>query len=317
MREKTTGTIMANWKDHYSKLFSKQSLHMQHTLHKSELFTDAGLAKLLDSLDMKYYHINTRCAGPDGHKRRREGDTGGLSGKDLMKAVKKGDIWINVQFPERNDPRYQDLLDQMYEEFETRVEGLKTYKRGLTLLISSPNMVVPYHADVPGQMLWQIRGKKKVFVYPNTDPLLNQTSTEKLVMGEFHEVDVKYQDYFDDYATTYDLEPGYMLHWPLNFPHRVDNYDSLNVSLTTEHYTDAVRDNYVLNFANGYLRKLGFKNLQVNKYGIVKWMKYGVAAAIRYSGIGAKNRKPFTIDFSVDLNAPNCVRDIEPYDFKK
>lgn len=317
MRDKTTGTIMANWKDHFAQLFGNQELHLQHTLHKSELFTDENLAKVLDELDQKYYHINTRATGPDGHKRRREGDDGGLSGKDLLKAIKKGDIWINIHMPPERHPKFGEMMNQMYDEFEARVPSFHSYKRQLTLLISSPNMVVPYHADVPGQMLWQVRGHKTVYVYPNVKPYLTQNSIEKMVIGEFHEVDVKYEDWFDEGANVYDLDPGYMLHWPLNLPHRVDNKDSMNVSMTTEHFTTSIRNTYGVNYTNAFLRKLGFKTLQNNTSGLMMYAKLAIAGAIKYSGLGKKAKKPYEIEFSVDLNAPNCVKDITPYMLSK
>ena len=53
-----------------------------------------------------------------------------------------------------------------------------------------------------------------------------------------------------------------MLHWPLNCPHRIVNADCLNVSFTTEHMTDELRNAYAVNYANGVLRRtLGAENL--------------------------------------------------------
>lgn len=317
MRETATGNIISNWQDHYSKLFSKQSLHLKHTLHKSELFTDAGLAKLLDNVDRDDYHVNTRAVGPDGHKRRREGEFGDLNGKQLLDAVKKGDIWINLQAPQKADKRYGEMLQQMYGEFENRVPGFETFKHGMTILISSPKMVVPFHADVPGQMLWQVRGKKRVWVYPFGDPFLSDNAVEKLVLGELHEVDMPYHDWFDKNAEVYDLEPGYMLHWPLNYPHRVENYDCLNVSITTEHYTKPVRNAYAVNYANGLLRKIGFSNLQRQTGGIGMLAKMGLAGAVKFSGIRNKAKKPYSIDFRVNPKSPNCVENIKPYELNK
>lgn len=317
MRDITTGNIMSDWQEHYSQLFSKQSLHLKHTLHESELFTDKALARLLDNVDREDYHVNTRAAGPDGDKRRREGEFGGLSGAELLKAVKKGDIWINLRAPQKADARFDDMLQQMYQEFEARVPGLKTYKQGMTILISSPKMVVPFHADVPGQMLWQIRGRKRVWVYPLGDPFLSNNAVEKLILGEVHETDMPFHEWFDEKAEIYDLEPGYMLHWPLNYPHRVENYDCLNVSITTEHFTKTVRNSYAVNYANGLLRKTGFKNLQKQTGGIGLYAKMGLAAAVKFSGVRNKAKKPYNIDFKVDLNMPNCVSDIEPYELAK
>ena len=46
-----------------------------------------------------------------------------------------------------------------------------------------------------------------------------------------------YQEWFHKYAEVHDMEPGDLLHWALNGPHRVANHDTLSVSLTTEHWT--------------------------------------------------------------------------------
>ena len=86
--------------------------------------------------------------------------------------------------------------------------GLKTYKRSMTLLISSPNVNVYYHCDVPGQMLWQMRGVKRVYVYPNKAPFLSQPYMEKVVLGEAHETGMPYEPWFDEYAQSIDLRPA-------------------------------------------------------------------------------------------------------------
>src|SRR5680860_576285 len=210
MRDTTTGTIISDWEAHHAELFGRQSLHLKHSLHKSELFTDAGLAKLLDSVDRADYHVNTMTPSINGKRRRREGEFGKLSGADLLKAVKSGDIWINLRAPQKADKRFGDMLGDIYKEFEARVPGLQTFKQGMTILISSPNMTVPFHADVPGQMLWQVRGQKRVWVYPFGDPFLSQNAIEKLILGELHETDMPYHSWFDECAEIYDLNPGYM-----------------------------------------------------------------------------------------------------------
>ena len=168
MRENTTGTIIQNWKPEFADMFGKQAMHLQHSLHKSELFSDEKLTKLIETAGRGHYHVNTRAAGPDGKKRRREGEFGSLTGTEILEAVRTGDIWINLRAPQVSDPAYGDLLEDMYAEFERRVPGLKTFKHITTILISSPNVYVPYHCDVPGQMLWQIRGRNGRSAMPQT-----------------------------------------------------------------------------------------------------------------------------------------------------
>ncbi len=312
-----TGNILTDWKENHVQLFGKHSLHLKHCLHKSELFGDQALARLLENAHRNDYHVNTRSAGPDGKKRRREGEFGKLSGQQLLEAVRKGDIWINLRAPQKADKAYGELLEDMYREFEARVPGLKTFKHLTTILISSPNVYVPYHADVPGQMLWQIRGRKRVWVYPGWEPFLPQAAIEKLILGEMHETDMPFHDWFDEWAQVIDLEPGHMLHWPLNYPHRVENHDCLNVSVTTEHYTKAIRNAYAVNYANGLLRKAGFKNLDQQKSGLALTAKLAFAAAVKFSGVRKTVSKPYTIDFCVDPDAPSGYRDIEAYELRK
>jgi len=317
MREQTTGSIMTNWKEHYPSVFGRHALHLSHSLHTSELFTDAALARLLEKAERGDYHVNTRSAGPDGRLKRREGEFGDLTGAQLLEAARKGDIWINLRAPQKVDKAYGELLSEIYREFEGRVPGLKTFRHLTTILISSPNVYVPYHADVPGQMLWQIRGRKRVWVYPGRPPFLPQAAIEKLVLGEMHETDMPYREWFDEFAQVYDLEPGWMLHWPLNDPHRVENFDSLNVSVTTEHYTSAIRNSYAVNYANGLLRAAGLKNLQRQTAGPGLWAKLALAAAVKFSGVRRKAEKPYMIDFRVDPDSDNGYRDIAPYELKK
>ena len=50
------------------------------------------------------------------------------------------------------------------------------------------------------------------------------------------------------------FKPGEMLHWPLHSPHRVDNHDCLNVSLTTEYWTDPIRRMVRMKSGNAVLR---------------------------------------------------------------
>lgn len=312
MREQTIGNILSNWRPKDAEKFGRSALHLQHTLHRSELFSDERLAHLLENAERHHYHVNTRASGPDGRKRRREGEFGTLSGADLLDAAGRGDIWINLRSPQSVAPEYGELLSEIYREFEARVPGLQTFRHLITILISSPNVYVPYHADVPGQMLWQIRGRKRVWVYPARPPFLPQPAIEKLILGELHETDMVYDEAFDEAAEIYDLEPGYMLHWPLNCPHRVENGDCLNVSVTTEHYTKAIRNAYAVNYANGLLRKAGRAPRQ-QQAGLPVFAKTGLAAAVKFSGLRRKAAKPYSIDFAVDPKAESGVRDIEPY----
>jgi hypothetical protein len=311
-------SILTNWQSHHQKLFGEHSLQLSHSLAESELFSDAALARLIEQSPREKYHVNYSQKTPGNPPKRREGEIRDLSGSDVLDVVKNGNIWINLTAPADVDPRYGALLDAIYDEFEDRVPGFHSYKRRLTILISSPNVSVKYHSDVPGQSLWQVRGEKKLYVYPAKAPFISQPALEKLILGQLRETDMPYEPWFDDYAEIHDLTPGQMIHWPLNGPHRVVNGNMLNVSFTTEHWTDSLRKSYAVNYANGIIRsRTSAEHLSQQTTGLSYLAKLGLAAAVKFTPLNPQRQKVYKVDFQVDPRAPEGVRDIEGYAFVK
>jgi hypothetical protein len=63
-----------------------------------------------------------------------------------------------------------------------------------------------------------------------------------------------YAAWYDEHAKVFDLTPGQMLSWPLNAPHRVENLDGVNISMTVSFSSVESRRREVLHLANGLLR---------------------------------------------------------------
>lgn len=304
-----------DWSSAQVERFGESYLCLKHQLHQHPLFSESHLAQMLERMDRDDYYVNTMDVTSHNLRSRREGEIKGLSGSEIMEAVRTGRIWILVLRPHRLDPAYTDLLHEIYRQIGARIPGFRTTHEKMNLLISSPGIQVYYHSDIPGQTLWQIRGNKRVFVYPNKPPYLDQAALERIVLGEAHEISLPYRPEFDQAATVFDLKPGEMLHWPLNAPHRIENGDCVNVSFTTEHFTPAIRRRYYVNFANGILRhRFGAQHLSQRSDGPGYWAKVGVAAAYKITGNHKKRKKVLHVNFAVDPKAPNSVRDIPAYD---
>lgn len=311
-------SILTNWQSHHARLFGEHSLQLAHALADSPLFTDAALARLIEKSPREKYHVNYSQKTPGNPPKRREGEIRDLSGAEVLDVVRTGNIWINLTAPADVDPAYGELLESIYAEFEDRVPGFRSYKRRLTLLISSPNVSVKYHSDVPGQSLWQVRGEKKLYVYPAKAPFISQPALEKLILGQLRETDMPFEPWFDDYAEIHELTPGQMIHWPLNGPHRVVNGPMLNVSFTTEHWTDELRKSYAVNYANGIIRgATGAKTLSQQTTGLSYYAKLGLAAGVKFTPLNPQKRKVYKVDFRVDPKAPEGIRDIDGYAFVK
>lgn len=291
------------------ELWGRQPTKLQHTLHEREIFGDASIADLIEALPADHVTFTTMTAEGHDFGSWRYGERGELSGTDVLEAVRRGRLWINLSNVNQVDPRFADIVEEMFEELHHTFPDFTTSRQTLGILISSPNAQVFYHADVPGQGLWQIRGSKRVWIYPNTEPFLPPEELEKVVCRRQTE-DISYEPWFEEYAGSYDLAPGEMLHWPLNGPHRVQNHDCVNVSLTTEHWTPEIRRHYQMNYANGVLRSLGRSPRSRSTTGAAFWSKAALGMAWRKSGIGQRQHVARRIEFQVDPAAPDSVRSL-------
>ncbi|WP_209010713.1 hypothetical protein [Labrenzia sp. PHM005] len=304
--------IIADWQDKHSMLFDRHNVKLKHRLAETGLFSEEALGKLIDKLPLQHYTLNTM--GHDKNvKEWRHGEIGNLSGQEVIDCIRNGRLWINVFRIMDIDPQYEKVLNQIFSEFESRVPGLKTFMRNMTLLVSSPKIQVYYHADIQGQSLWQLHGKKRVYVYPISEAFLTEESIEKILMQETEE-EVPFKPWFDDYAEVHDLEAGEMMHWPLYGPHRVENHDCLNISVTTEHWTRDIRHEFAVRYGNGVLRRtLGLKGLSTEPKGWQVYPKAAAALAWKRLKLEKKRKVQRMIDFRLDPSTELGYVDIEPY----
>ena len=240
----------------------------------------------------------------------RYGNIGKATGAQVFEAIAAGRLWINLLHVNEVDSRYGDLLDEVFAEVEARVPGYTTFSRINGILISSPRAQVYYHFDPSGQSLWQIEGSKRVYLYPPVPPFLTQESLEHVALCR-DEVSIKYEPWFDEHATAYELRPGYMMHWPLNSPHRVENLDCLNISMTTEYFTEEIRRKQMVNAANGLLREKLQVNPSRNLSGAGFWSKAAMQAGVRRLGLLEGRRKQRReVTFNLDPAHPGHILDL-------
>lgn len=251
--------IFKSWQAENAQVWGQVPLAAAHNLHHSPLFQRDALIALIDAYPRDQYSIVKM--GVQGSKERywQEGAVDRLSGAEVLEAVEAGRLWLNLRCTDRVDVRYRDVLEQMFSEIGQHTGLTDCRHRSLGILVSSPNAQVYYHCDLPNQSLWQIAGRKAVWVYPSTEPFVSGEDLEKISVFEL-EVDMAYHEWYDRHAVRFELEPGQMLHWPLNAPHRITNHDCLNVSVTTEYWAEDARRRLQVNMGNGTLRyRFGFK----------------------------------------------------------
>lgn len=250
-----TANIFSDWQAKHTQLWGKQPLRLHHTLHDCDLFSLGALADLIDAYPRQHYSL-MKVGDRNADKIWLESGGERLKGSDVIREIREGRLWLNLRRANDVDTRYAALLDRMFDEIGGHVADQDGFpERSLGILISSPDAQVYYHADLPNQSLWQVSGRKRVFVYPSAEPFISGEDLERISLFEV-EVDMPYATWYDEHAVVFDLEPGEMLHWPLNAPHRVENLGDLSVSITTEYWSKACSRKYRLNMANGAMRRI-------------------------------------------------------------
>jgi hypothetical protein len=217
-------------------------------------------------------------------------------------------LWLNITRVNRADARYRKLIDDLYAQLAEQVPGFTPRMTQGTLLVSSPGALVYYHADAPASVLWHIRGQKRIWIYPALDEqLMSRNHLEDLFAGVRHEY-LPYDRSFDERAVAHDLMPGEWVAWPQNAPHRITNLDSVNVSLSTEHFTrESVRRARIYS-ANRYFRVRwhlkGLSTAETTPTALAKFLTHRVVSKMGLDPVKREQRIP---KLRVDPDAPGGV----------
>jgi hypothetical protein len=297
--------MILDWTPAKAAAFTRRNLTFEHALNERPMFEDEGLAELLDRYPREALGVFTMGHDPADWRSWRRGTAGRLSGDRLLEAAKSGRIWLNLRHTNDHLPEYAALEREIFAE-TTDWTGQRTFKRDLGILISSANAQVFYHLDVPLVSLWQLRGHKRVWVYPVEAPYVPPEQLERIVLKESAE-QFAYEPAWDAGAEAHDLEPGGMVTWVQNAPHRIENGPMLNVSLSIEFMTPAALMRANVLYANGVLRKAGLKPRVQAAPHPAALAKVGLARAVKAAGLSKAFVKNSPVTFDLEREVPGAL----------
>jgi len=228
-----------NWTDAEAARFGKTPQMNRHRIHELPWFSDEQLVQIIKNHPRIKLRVFTSGSDPT---RRNEDcqpvDTEGVSAEEILAAVRVGRMWVNLQRIDAVDPRFGELGKRLYSEIEADCPHFKPlWTNRAFLFISSPNAMVYLHADYQPNMLWHIRGHKRIWIYPAYDERIVSLRRIEEICAAGGEDDIPFKAEFDQMGTFFDPGPGDTVSWPARAPHRVVNGPDLNVSLSTFHET--------------------------------------------------------------------------------
>lgn len=196
-----------------------------------------------------------------------------LSFEETLRQLETGCGWIILKKVDE-DPEYAPLLGQVMSEVGRRV-GFRleplTESRTMSLILSSPGQVTPYHIDADCNFLVQIHGRKTFYVFNGRDrSVLPEAEEERFWSGKTNAA--QYREEKQSEAWEYHLEPGNGVHVPVVFPHWVKNGPEVSVSLSVNfRFHGRLRGD--IHRMNHLLRKIGIRPRRVGESRVVDALK--------------------------------------------
>lgn len=286
--------------------FGEEILFAEHELHTRPQFTDEGLEQLFDQFPSEEIGLWTFHEHSDEYRPPVRGTAVGVKSADIIEAVKKGHIWINLRDCNRHIASMQDLADEIFGSISGHF-GQKTMKEDVGLLISSPNVTVNYHLDIPFVCLVHLRGEKRIWLYPDDEMHAPSEHIQNVIL-KLSEEELPYQSSYEAQAQAFDLTPGMALTWPQSAPHRIQNANSMNVSLSCEYMTlpGLIKTNAM--YTNGLMRtKLGLNPPRARDLNASTYAKMAAARLLKVMTPPKKETKITPPSFKIDLATETCT----------
>jgi hypothetical protein len=277
----------------FSSGFDRAPFTFAHQLHYSPYFTYDALLDLAERVSLK----PNRWYFDEGDTRPEKGWSARNTSPNLVESLKgvTDNRALIMLKRVHEEPEYQDVLQVLEAELSrlTGIDMTSQYRDGLmTILISSPGRVTPYHIDGEANLLMQLSGTKSVYIFDgNNREVLPSNELERFWSG-----DIKapvYREHLQDRAWRFELAPGLGVSNPVIFPHWVQNGPEVSISLSVnfKRRVDDAADAYRV---NRQLRKLGLRPREpgaAKSFDHAKGVVYRTARRLK-RGLASLSSKP-------------------------
>jgi len=240
--------------DQRSRMLDHKSFKFKHSLGHFPALSIPNVEKLTQRLlDEKRFNQVFCSMGDKAGYTDKEGASKVLA---ALQSLDTAGAWLRLTRVDEINEDFRDICETFYADLsrlmnrDIKSEVMKTF---VTLFISSPGKVTPYHMDHTWNFLLQIDGRKTVYLFDENDPrVLKQEDREGWYMQQCTIEENKSVP-----GIAYDLAPGEGAHHPVNAPHWVQNGPEVSVSLSFGLCLHSSNEDARVHQMNYLLRKLG------------------------------------------------------------
>lgn len=300
--------LIPDWSDELRDAFLKAPIAFKHRLAQSGLVEDEALIALLDRYPAELIDINHYVYDAEERVTLRTGRRGDAAGAEVLDAIKAGRLWVNMRQADTVYPELGREVHAAFAELRELIPGFKPAKVYGQLILSSPKNRTPYHADPAGVVLFHLRGRKRLWIYPADEAHAPQKHMEAVTMRLKTE-ELPYDQAMDARATVYDLEPGWAATWPIHAPHRVDNLGEFNVSFSADYQTWPSRWTNGAHIASGVMRRWGLPAPNLRRTPMpAQAGLWAASVAMKKAGLVQSKIAKFERSFDLAKDDPDQLR---------
>ena len=239
----------------FASKFTQEPFRIRHRLNDHPLFQLDRLLKLSQALPPCCIEYN---AGQIPMSIEHEQTPmNGLSAEETIRRISECKSWLVLKYVER-DPEYAALLQQCLSEVQEYSDAIAPgmCNGQAFIFITSPNSVTPYHIDPEHNFLLQVRGGKQVHLYDGrVKSLLTEENLEHFYSDRGR--NIPFRPEFDQHAWVNELQPGDGLHFPVTYPHWVQNLNEVSISFSITFRTPDLDRRRTMYQINDRLRRMG------------------------------------------------------------
>lgn len=259
--------------------FNRRPFLIGHRLVDHPLFALPRLVELARALPEKdiEYNAGDIPISLDPQQTPRTG----LSVEETIRRIEECRSWLVLKYVE-NDPDYRALLHRCLAEVQPHSEPLAPGMQQAQgfIFVTSPGSVTPYHMDPEHNFLLQVRGAKRIHQFDGRDrSIVSEEQLERFYSGAHR--NMPFDEANRSRAWVYDLQPGQGLHFPVAYPHWVENGPAVSISFSITFRTPDLERRVLIHNVNAWLRRRGLSPTPVGQRPWLDALKLQTARALR------------------------------------
>ena len=246
----------------FRRSFNAAHFQFRHNLAGHPLFSIARLGELAERMtDVGAgHHVVAFSVTRKTPARKFDQLARHEGARETLSRIETGSSWLKLSFVQEYDPQYREIHDQILED-AADCSGLPLRQAlrwsSMTILLSSPGIITPYHIDHESNLLFQIAGEKDLWLFdPRDVRALREDEIENFYAGNVNAADFRLAA--QPLGCLYRLAPGVAVHNPPLGPHWVRNGNGVSVSVSLNFSLRSSEQRARVYQMNYYLRRLGW-----------------------------------------------------------